>query len=464
MKRILSLIIALVVLSLSSIIAITAMLNSQNDNVVITENIIFGDRRYADGIKIKMLSTYQNHMYFDTLYTVGAPHACKTDFKYYQSKHYIEESPNYDSVTVSTNISYGIEVNTPIEELSGLDLAYRELYDETPIGEERQKLVYLQDYYKYYPISVYIDLPGSRYYNIDPRSAVYNGAPYEETIAIYNKFNEFFKVPVPTDLKGFYIGITKNSNTSIGISAYAADDYYFNSQSARTDTTCFFSIENKIYLENGFKYIDTSLIPGGYGLYAVNYKIDNYEAKINPDSLSMVYPLSKETTVKDLVVSADQRSLYLITEEENKVYLSIIDIETMTDINKICICEQLEEFNTLVFDDFIMFDGPIHLSVVKISEDRNHELLYTVKKNSEITNTWYYSDTGYTTADLNGERLAVITKIINDSGSATCGVALSIYDSTGLLYNAEYESSLAGGYNRSNYNKNCRPLDFNVSF
>lgn len=468
MKRLLSLIAVLAVLSAAAVTAMSFSLGSQKDKVVITENVIFGDSTYANGLTMRILSTYQNHIYFDTIYNIGTS-LCETDYKYYQNKHYQTEERTYAGVDIGSALRYGFDLRTPESELKGLDKAYRELYDETPVGETRRKFVYLQDLYDYYPIYLSISLPGTNYIEEDyDDSLEFDNDIYGGSIDIWQKFSEFFKIPVPKDLPGFYIGIQKNSAQSVGIeTSEGKNQYYFNTISAYTSATCFFSIENKIYPSDDdgeVKYVDTSLIPGGYGIYAIDYKNDTSNksgTNIDADSLRTVYPLEKDVVVKNMFIRNNETELLLLTEESGVTYLTAIDIATMTAKQKISI-GKYDYYNVYLHDEFIVIDDVLYLSLIKI-ENGKYDLTYTVKNNSEITNTWY-SDPGYVKVALDGERLAILSSSFSDSGHQLCGAILYVYDRSGLVYTAEYKSSLSPNYLSYSYKKNCYPIEFELDF
>ena len=59
MKKVYALITALVLLSCSVVSVVAATVNSQRDQVVITENVLYGDRTAADGLDIKTKKSFR---------------------------------------------------------------------------------------------------------------------------------------------------------------------------------------------------------------------------------------------------------------------------------------------------------------------------------------------------------------------------------------------------------------------
>ncbi len=67
MKKVYALITALVFLSCSVISVVAATINSERDQVVITENILYGDRSAADGLEIKTKNHLGYRLYWENL-------------------------------------------------------------------------------------------------------------------------------------------------------------------------------------------------------------------------------------------------------------------------------------------------------------------------------------------------------------------------------------------------------------
>ena len=74
-------------LAVGGMIAIHAEVNEVRDQVVITEEIIYGDKAAAEGLTILAQAALENgHLNWDTTYTIGEQPTSSTKFEY-SSEH-----------------------------------------------------------------------------------------------------------------------------------------------------------------------------------------------------------------------------------------------------------------------------------------------------------------------------------------------------------------------------------------
>ena len=207
MKKLIALMLALSLCAVGALCVLGSRINEACDDVSITENVLFGDAVYAEGITVQMRSHYDYHLFWDTTYTVGSPTPTHTEYTFSAQKDFPVGGRTYNGVTLDIDLQYGYDLRTPIDEQTGLKKAYRELYEETAPGTKGIKTIRLQDYYTYYPIRVAIDLPGTLWQGND-YDRLTDGQQNER--AVWDAFNEFFKIPIPEDLPAFDITLTKN--------------------------------------------------------------------------------------------------------------------------------------------------------------------------------------------------------------------------------------------------------------
>ena len=451
MKKIIVLVLILSVLSVSAFFVVGALVIGEQENVTFKENVIYGDRAYANGVNVFFRSHYDNHLFWNTSYTIGDESKTETDFEFHYNAFTDPKPRKGRGAILKTDFPYYHSYDDLLAgEPVGLKMAYRELYDETPVGETGTKTVRLQDYYDYYPIGFFmLSLPGVDW--MDHRYDELSDG-YEKVRAVWDAFNDFFKIPIPENLPAFEIELKKIGENHLS-TRILGSYYQIESASAYTSTQCFFSIT----VDNN----DTSQIPGGYGIYAFSYQNSGnkaYGEGIDTDSLAMVYPLGQYEEVVRMMVSEDETKLLAFTTEKSGLFLTVIDIATMTQLQKIFLDVPIN-FEITEYDTCIVLDRTVGASeqnlVIEKQEDGLYRLALRVTRNKKI-------DTG-SAEDMafDGERLAIVSK----TDYPICGFKVEVYDKRGLLYYAEYESSLSSVYNSSSgYDFYCLPVRCEVDW
>ena len=475
MKKVLALVAVLLIASVGIFCAVGAAVNKDKDTVVITENILYGDKSAAEGITIKNQSRYDRHLFWDTTYTIGEPAKCDTEFWFSAVELRRNNPRNHMEIALNIDIAYGCDFNTPAEEQPGIERAYKELYDAAKPGEELKRIIRLKDYYEYYPIGIEIDLPDTYWHGFAHENLNWTEEHNDYKYA-WNAFNEFFKIPVPEDMI-MEISISKgyNSNqaTGIGSSFVDKDSYYMSTVSTYSDDKCFFTINNRT---NDGKFVDTSLIPGGYGIYAFSYGGEakkKYKTGIDADSLKMVYKLDEEAVVEHLSMNTERTKLLLFTNDGKELVFTVIDVATMTALQKLSLgagdLYEIREYGAehelyegREFGSFIvLYLRGNKICLLVVNKEGEYEQKFTVDTaevkvvNSELA-YWKYPSINY-----DGKRLVVVDYLFVGPyhNIPSCGYNVAIYEESGLTYYAEYDSSLSVHPNLEWYEKNCLPAD-----
>ena len=473
MKRYIAVVLVLALLAIGSFCMVGGVVSQETENVTIRENIRFGDKSYAEGLTVFTKSHYDDHLFWHTSYTIGEDPHISTDYEFYYAEHYEQEPRIHQGLVLDPGFEYGFNMKIPADECVGLQKAYHELYDETPEGSRGTKMIRLQDYYDYYPVRVFsMDFPGIRWQGHDYEGLAADA--YKDERAVWDKFNDFFKIPIPEDLPAFEISITKQGN-SVGIGSEGHDnDYYFSVRDTYTESRVFFSICNFIFGDRGTQYLDMSLIPGVYGLYSFTYKAvanaDNthrstplyYETGIDVDSLSMVYPLEQHAEVIYLTTDDDESKLYMLTKEYGVTYLTVIEIASMTALQKIEITDA-PHFTVYEYDTCLVLLGWESISVIEKQADGLCRLAFTVPRMKEVNDANFQKGVA-TVMAFDGEKLAIVDRTGDGvyPSLELCGFTVAVYDSTGLVYYGEYENSLSTATSAYDYAFNCLPIEYEV--
>ena len=253
-----------------------------------------------------------------------------------------------------------------------------------------------------------------------------------------------------TDTTGYVSGSESNYTWDAGVKAYG-DCFTPYCRWTYTDDTAYFTFFPRT---NGGTLVDTSQIPGGYGIYALPYTSTPAENELGFDTRQLYnfYPLDPEWTVLNLNVSKDGRDLLILSEQEEEGRAKLTVVEIATGETKHIFefeCEQntyLEEMQ--IFDDFLYFW--IDEKIVVLSRDEAGEYtLEFVAEGDGIANdgvTVLENPTGYPAADWDGERLilgAGLRDPLSDYIYRIIGMEVVVYDETGMIYFGTYDNSLS---------------------
>ncbi len=478
MKRWLILLLVLVLLSVSVLSLAGVSLSRQKDQVTLKERVIYGDVRAAEGLLVEQNAHYDSHLFWQTSYQVGTG-VSRCDYDFSLLEHHTGEERRPTGLSLGLDLNYGVDLTDPDREATGLQKAYLELYEATAPGSKGTKQIRLQDYYTHYPIQVSVELPGVVWSGLEREEL--SSPRYESERTVWEDFNSFFKIPVPEELPAFSISVTRDERgNSVGIGTESpVTDFYLTSVSTYNQTTCFFSIGNRLVGKNGPEgFVNTDGIPGGYGIYAFDYEqaerpsntlsggsyADRYVTGVDSKSLRMVYPLEREVQVTHLTVSSDGSRLLVFTWEQEGYHLTVLDAQTMAQLQRI---EVSDEDSCLIHeqDGFLVLDGNARYTLLEEQTDGTYDLVFSVEKGSEV-NPYAADQRVRTPMAYDGRRLAVVDCLYEPTHRTIelCSFYVAVYDKSGLLYYGEYDSSLSMLPDTSNYGQNCLPTGLTVTW
>ena len=478
MKRILIAMALLLAVAVTVPCLIGAELSAARCEVEISETALFGDPALAAGATVHQTAQLKEHLLWQTAYPVGG--APSTDYRFSAGGLTFENAVSHHGIRLSDHIEFGLDLRKPFDAMSGIEVAYYELFQKTEPGTRSTETVRLQDYYTYYPIRVEIDLPGTLWFGHEYEDV--QGEDFIHERLVWDKFNDFFKIPIPQDLPSFEISVIKNVNGSIGGSGshMTKVGYSLYAASAYTADTCFFAINNRIGdIGESSGYIDTSLIPGGYGIYSFTYSNvlnetnssgtsrtyhPGYQTGVNADSLAMVYPLAEHESVCEMAVSADGSRLLLLTDDGAAVKFTVIDTATMTALQTFRLCDSTH-VSVHQADDFIVFFHGLSFSLFSVNGEGSYCLEITADQPSVTDDSFKYINT-YAAMDFDGERLIMVDQLEEERYRTmlTCDFCVAVYDQSGLRYYGEYQSSLSTNPDTSDYPYNCHPEEITVTW
>ncbi len=429
-------------------------LHTASRQVVFSNLSEYGDPSVLTDLSVHLRTQYDRHLFWETEceFENGTAQA-QTEFSFSE----LERIENRAS------IPSGIELQTAIsgcvgdldEPQTGLAAAYQALYAQTPLGEERVQVVYLKDYYTYYPLSVHLDFPDYALM-VDPMDTF----RADEERQILQAFSDYFRIPVLPDTQ-MEISVSRDINgksTGYGMGNFAGDDFYLWMESACTEDACYFTFDPHTAQGN---LIDTNEIPDGYGIYRVMTAKNDTDMLAAVQELEMVYALNPENVFLALDITPSNDALLLHTVENGTYMITVIGIENMETLQRLEIMPWPEEYSWKVYveSDFLVVLWPGY-SVVLLSrsEDGRFTLEFTAPLG--IASDALQNCNTRTALIYNGEKLVFGDFLYQEElYGECCGFYLAVYDGEGLCYYGEYSSSLDDASMLLPYQDRCFPAE-----
>ena len=418
-------------------------LNAVKDQVTYEENITYGDSSVADGLTVKNNVQFAQKLFWDTTYEAGTDSKTTTDFRFYTvnqpSEFFQEPYAQLDSFWGSYSSS-GNEYPRIIEDLVA----------KTRPGETVHEKVYLKDYYDYYPISFNIQIGDSYYEGWDAFYLENNEGVSSDTLTQAKAFNDFLRIPLVSS-HSMELEVMKDSSGNISFTSSSQTDeefFQFNTWSVVTKEAIYFTFDAHTTKNN---LVDTSLIPGGYGIYRLPYKTleGTFTCTIDTNQLSMVYSLNPENTISSMDLTKDESRILLFSTDEENTGSQLIVIDATThetaQILKVPgipleagVTEILHVSDSFIAEDFAAYScSGDYIVLFTTSADGTLNLEFINKTYPDPNFYYWIHSESY--MDWDGERLAVA------SPNGFCDFSLAIYDKTGLLYFSSMQSSLSKG-------------------
>ena len=476
MKRLLLLLCLLLIGGAIAVCAIGVSISSKQDAVTLTPHPLYGDPAAAEGATVELLAHLKEHLRWDVTYPIGGE--AETDYRFSMRRMTVDRDADFLGIQMYEDFEYGLDIRAAFSDLVGLEVAYYELFRDTAPGTKGTATVRLQDYYTYYPIRIDIDLPGTLWHGIDYEDLASDD--YINERVVWDAFRTFFRIPIPEDLPAIEISVTKNVDGSIGgtgSSGHGVDgSYSLWSEAAYTSNVCYLTINNRY----GDSYVDTSLIPGGYGIYRFDYEnVRNekntqgnstifhpgYETGVDEKSLCMVYPLAQSEHVNAMHITPDERRMLLLSEDrEGAVTLTVIDLATMEAIQRIPVTEQVWVSLHQEEDFFVLFFGQM-ISVYSLGEDGHYAHVLTAPQPNYINEEFSAINT-HAAVDFDGESVIFVDLLDEHRYRAlqTSDLCVAVYKAEGLCYYGEYDNSLAANPHTSDYAYNVHPIEVEVQW
>lgn len=441
--------ILLFVLSVGTVSIFAISTYKEHNLVTFEETVLYGNSSVTEGLQVLRKSRYMENIYWDTTVTFGENLETDTNYSFYPRTQTYELPVSYDGLEMQTGFKTDINDS---DSLKGLSRAYQEAADSLNVGEGKEFTIYLKDYVDYYDFDVYYDFPNYFTWTMNTADMVnpsiyeyYDDPQMDDNWILKN----YFKIPVLEDATHTFT-IDNNDGTFHIYGSYENYNYYdIRPKCVLSDDICYFIINAKSHNED---IVDLSLLPDGYGIFALSYNSSGrYSAdSIEMDKLSVVYPLDPANSIIRFEINKDQTHLLLYSFENDQLWLSVIEIASMKEVQKLMIFECPENYepcfsytNGLIIVDNYTAD---RITLFTENEDHLFEFQFTCSSGNE-----YVGDRQGASfrADYNGEYLVFGDNYPKENGNNNgwCDFYLRIYNEDGLQYYGKYESSLDTGIN-----------------
>ena len=319
----------------------------------------------------------------------------------------------------------------------------------------------LADYMDYYPAVNRIALPRldengkleeNRSFDLDIYvdnifygiiyTAEYNAVKQEEMDKKARTIEEYFKIPVLqneviefTRIEDEYPDYVYLEQKSVGEDSF--EQYW---HSVLTGDAVFFTFNT--HTEKG-AVVDTSLIPGGYGIYRLPYIMnENGYTDVKADELGVFYPMDPAADVFDIELTLDQKTLMIIYELDGMLRCSLIDTHTGECLSDAALMPKIEErfwyLSAACGEDYIAL-GIVRPTNRLMDYDREDAPLWVFGKNENgqygellhaESNAFLDPGLGYVIFD--GERLAQVLLVDLEY------LRITVYTKDGIIYQGEY--------------------------
>lgn len=444
MKKATIVFLSLLLLCLLGIKPLNDYILKEKDQVQITEYVVEGDSTMIEGVQIMIPARWQGHQYWDITYVAGVEPTVNTDYRFYSSwntENWRKEEA-YPGIYFMGYSGFIWDEDFPV---SKQNEKLANVTDSVQLEESKEQTLdslKLSDYVEYYPLMTVFRIPAA-----PDRKAMLAHMDDEEQWQVAAVLEQFFRIPVlEEELMSTLHLREKNGEVYVSGHSSARSNVF----SWRESAVCG---ENAIYFTfrpytNFGDLVDTSLIPGGYGIYKLPYSVDgeNY-ADVAAEKLEMIYAINPEEMESECYLELDGHgNLLLFYKVKDGMRFVVLDTETGEEKQKF-LFESIEDdmdFQLLTTEDdfFVYAYGAYDYFVVDWNEDRGYEerISFTVGEKDPLL-----SRTVNNGFDWDGKRLVFVsyTEYTEDYAYVNlCDFKVTVYDETGRIYYGTYENSL----------------------
>lgn len=324
------------------------MILEQSDDVQVSCEVLKGDAAAAEGISFRIGNQLQEGLYWDSYITL---HEKTEDIEMHTvfEDKWKQRSDNvnyfgsslYDEIVSIYSANDYVVWNGGIIDFSAISHHSTVLFtqeemeaiaERTQPGETYTEEIPLNNYMTYYDVDMSTHLSAGSYYVVGD---------------MYDRVKNFFEIQVP-DSHMYKISITKDKDGRIVQVGCGSESLAFKECGVQTSDGLYFGFY-------GVKEerVEDLTMGSGNGIFRIPLKTaekesdsgDNSETVIYYNQLANVFPLpEKDCYPLEILTDEAEENLFLLTSENKKAVLRIIDKETMTEKQKL----ELMDFNGIL--------------------------------------------------------------------------------------------------------------------
>lgn len=334
MKKSAVLFLLLFCVSVGTLGGLAVWVNQGAETVVVTGETVLGDPGRAAGLELTTHSEMRLQLGWKTAFSPENPSQTSTDFTFYSMipsvwERFQTEGGAYVSIeskAITTSMTSSGDLG-----LSDMDDVWQyetarpalDISREMKPGEEKTQTVCLSDYYDAVPL--YIDFRG--------RMEI-AGAEEQKS------FQDYFYIPMP---EGVYVTYTLTKNDSGGVNhveMVSEQELSVTSRMARSDRGWLVVLDGWVRMapDAPAQRLDFSQVKGGYGLYLIPSdtpeKMDAWDGSLDFNGIETLFPIPEGERGMDVCLD-DQGRVLLLTAKEDVWYLTVLDPEGRTQLQRL---------------------------------------------------------------------------------------------------------------------------------
>lgn len=456
-KQVVALFAVLAVL-LTAVVASAVVLKTRELPVTYEVQNQQGDVSAADGYRVSAQYVWNRHPSWHSTYTFGQPEPADSSFRFHSNRVSLYDHAGsfrgadlhnqmfaYQDIYFTDPKDLEEAWKVANEEMPPYLAACLQLQKETPEGSLGTREVKLSELMDYYPVfySIQInDRVGTWYEVYEWAYSV--GVPEQQIMQTY------FRIPVLPE-ETCVLRVDKraqNGETAAEMLDTSQDSYQMNSAGTVKGNTAYFTFDAHTTQGN---LVDTSLIPGGYGLYSIS--ADEENNWVDFDSLTTCMALDPDYYPETMEIDPETGYLhYFAHKESGDRWLMVIDLEKM---------EILQEIPIMVYEEdsyqwyrtkgatLYCISGGKYMDVFQQNEQGLYEPALHVSLEADAFD---YGELQQADFAFHGENVAVVQALgsCNEENSdgdqawsqKTYGFRLTVLGDTGVQYRGDYLSSL----------------------
>ena len=430
----------LLVLSVAGLVFAHGWLNPQKDDMVVTETVLTGDRSMAVGTQFDVDIESNGHFLYWTTTSKITEKGLETETQFSTQRSSAildtadEASDQDQRITLEPAIAYGGSGSSEKINLEYTAKSYRiplamaqDAADATAPGETKTCLLPLALYDANFPMQLNYDSGIQRLFNTNATQVDYS----------------YFQIPAPDSLR-YAIEIEKNAKGEVcylGSAPVENGNLTVDSDGVIVGDTLYMAVSSvstgEYYPERMIAHIASEQ----RGIHAIPLKQNGEMRHIDLDHAKTVFLLDEEERVIRMVYRENEDAFHLYTEDQGKLWFSIVDKKTMERKTKLSLMKKKSPLlRTYFYDDFsVILDGKGNFVLTSKGESPIQGnimaldlMKYYVESMQTETLSWAYD----------GTRLAVAAVQLDADGTRESDCVLQIFDETGLQYAGLYENSL----------------------